>query len=116
MAGETILEFTEKEREWFRNESKLKYELDRRETIAEARDEGLKEGREEGIKIGEAKGIDIGEKRGIAIGIEKEQKKNREEKLQTARNLKQMGLSDEQIASALGLSAEDLKNLEVQKE
>jgi predicted transposase YdaD len=101
MAGETILEFTEKEREWFRNESKLKYELDRRETIAEARDEG----REEGIKIGEAKG----EARGIMIGIEKGQK---EKNLQAARNLKRMGLSDGQIASALGLSAEDLKSLE----
>jgi predicted transposase/invertase (TIGR01784 family) len=107
MAGETILEFTEKEREWFRNESKLKYELDRRETIAEARDEG--------IKIGEAKGIGIGETRGIAIGIEREQKKSREEKLQAVRNLKQLGLSDEQIISALGLSAEDMKDPESQK-
>jgi predicted transposase/invertase (TIGR01784 family) len=108
MAGETILEFTEKEREWFRNESKLKYELDRRTMIAEAQEEGheegLKEGRKEGIEIGEARGIAIGEERGIAIGI-------REEKLRTARNLKRMGLSDEQTASALGLSAEDLKNL-----
>jgi predicted transposase/invertase (TIGR01784 family) len=112
MAGETILEFTEKEREWFRNESKLKYELDRRETIAEARDEGLKEGREEGLK----EGIKIGEAKGEARGAEKEQKKSHEKILQTARNLKRMGLSDEQIASALGLSTEDLKNPESQKD
>jgi predicted transposase YdaD len=86
----------------------LKYELDRRETIAEARDEG----REEGIKIGEAKGEARGIGIGEARGAEKEQKKSHEKILQTARNLKRMGLSDEQIASALELSAGDLKNLE----
>jgi predicted transposase/invertase (TIGR01784 family) len=63
--------------------------------IAEARDEGLEEGREEGIAIGETR----------------EAEKTREEKLRAARNLKQMGLSNEQIATALDLRAEDLKAL-----
>jgi predicted transposase/invertase (TIGR01784 family) len=40
---------------------------------------------------------------------EKAEKREREEKLQIARNLKQMGLSDAQIASATGLSPEDIQ-------
>ncbi|MDR1625988.1 MAG: hypothetical protein LBT33_05550 [Spirochaetia bacterium] len=38
MAGETMLAFTEEEIEWHRKESKLKYELDRRDLIAEVRE------------------------------------------------------------------------------
>jgi predicted transposase/invertase (TIGR01784 family) len=38
-----------------------------------------------------------------------EREKARKEKLQIARNLKQMGLSDTQIASATGLSHEDIQ-------
>ncbi|MDR1317624.1 MAG: hypothetical protein LBK13_12205, partial [Spirochaetales bacterium] len=103
MAGETMLAFSKEQIEWFRNESRLKYELDRRETILDARDEGRNEG------------IAIGETRGIAIGEARTAEKNRNEKLHSAWNLRQMGLSDGQIASALGLGAEDLKDLESRK-
>jgi predicted transposase/invertase (TIGR01784 family) len=99
MAGETMVGFTKEQIEWFRNESKLKYELDRRAMIAEARDEFQDEFRDEVLE------------EGIAIGETREAEKNRKEKLRAARNLKQLGLSDEQIASALGLRAEDLKTL-----
>jgi predicted transposase/invertase (TIGR01784 family) len=107
MAAETMVGFTKEQIEWFRNESKLKYELDRRAMIAEARDEARDEFLEEGRK----EGLAIGETRGIAIGEAREAEKNREEKLRAARNLKQLGLSEEQIASALDLRAEDLKAL-----
>jgi predicted transposase/invertase (TIGR01784 family) len=104
MAGETMLEFTKEELEWFRNESRLKYELDMRETIADARDEAREEGWEKGR----------GE--GIAIGAAQEAERNRKEKLRAARNLKRMGLSAGQAASALGLSAADLKDLSAEKD
>jgi predicted transposase/invertase (TIGR01784 family) len=92
MAGETMVRFSKKQLEWFRNESKLKYELDRREMILDARDEAR------------------------AQEAEKSRRENREKDLRTMRNLRQLGLPDEQIAFALGLSSEGLKNLESQKE
>jgi predicted transposase/invertase (TIGR01784 family) len=91
MAAETMVGFTKEQIEWFRNESKLKYELDRRAMIAEARDEARDEARAEFLEEG--------------------RKEGREKILRAARNLKQLGLSNEQIASALGLRAEDLKAL-----
>ncbi|MDR3201005.1 MAG: Rpn family recombination-promoting nuclease/putative transposase [Spirochaetales bacterium] len=45
MAAENILEFTEKENEWFYNESRLKYELDRQSERVVA----FKQGREEAL-------------------------------------------------------------------
>jgi predicted transposase YdaD len=75
--------------------------------IAEARDEARDEARAEARAEFLEEGIAIGETR----GIEKEQKKTREKILRAARNLKQLGLSEEQIASALGLRAEELKTL-----
>jgi predicted transposase/invertase (TIGR01784 family) len=106
MAAETMVGFTKEQIEWFRNESKLKYELDRRAMIAEARDEAREEFLEEGRKEGREEGIAIGETR--------EAEKTREKILRAARNLKQLGLSEEQIASALGLRAEDLKALDAE--
>jgi predicted transposase/invertase (TIGR01784 family) len=114
MAGETMVGFTKEQIAWFRNESKIKYELDMRETIAEAQDaareEGHKEGHKEGREEGREEGHKQGQEEGIAIGETRMAEKNREEKLQSARNLRQMGLSDEQIAFALGLGPEDLKD------
>jgi predicted transposase YdaD len=103
-----MLAFSKEQIEWFRNESRLKYELDMRETVLEAQDEAREKGKEEGIAIGET--------RGIAIGEARTAEKNRKKDLRTAWNLRQMGLSDGQIASALGLRAKDLKGLESKKE
>ncbi|MDR1902301.1 MAG: hypothetical protein LBQ88_08495 [Treponema sp.] len=94
MAAQTMLDFTKEEIEWFRNESKLKYELDLRETIFDAQEEARAEGREKGLAEGRTEGLAEG---------------RTEEKLQIARNLKQMGLSDALIASATGLSPEDIQ-------
>jgi predicted transposase/invertase (TIGR01784 family) len=115
MAGETMLAFTKEEIEMYRRESALKRELDwsaaQIEAQDAAREKGLKEGLEEGLR----EGLEEGRAEGIEIGVEKTRKENQEEsrkeKLQIARNLKQMGLSDTQIASATGLSPEEITNL-----
>jgi hypothetical protein len=48
MAGETMLDFTKEELEWFRRGSEIKYELDMRQMLSGTQDEG--------IVIGEARG------------------------------------------------------------
>ncbi|AGB28717.1 hypothetical protein Prede_1402 [Prevotella dentalis DSM 3688] len=67
-----------------------------RDNITTARGEGHLEGKEEGRAEGKAEG----RAEGIAEGIR-----------MTARKLKDMGLSDRQIAQATGLSPEDIRNL-----
>jgi hypothetical protein len=79
MAGETILAFTEKEIEWHRNESKLKYELDRRDLIAEVSEKTRKKTRAE------------------------DEKKAYRDKLESARKFKAQGYPVKDIAENLGL-------------
>lgn len=67
-----------------------------RDNITTARGEGHLEGKEEGRAEGKAEG----RAEGIAEGIR-----------MTARKLKDMGLSDGQIAQATGLNPEDIRNL-----
>ena len=64
--------------------------------IMEAKTEAHEQGRQEGIAIGE--------KRGISIGVH-------QKALETARNLIVLGLSQDQIASVTGLSAEEIDKL-----
>ncbi len=61
-------------------------------------------GRAEGEKIGRAEGEKIGRAEGEKIGIKKE-------KLEIARNLIVMGLQDDQIMQATGITAEEIKKL-----
>ncbi len=60
------------------------------------KEETRNEGKQEGIQIGEERGIQIGEQR---------------TKLQTARNLLSMGLDPQQIATATGLTLEQIRQL-----
>ena len=62
--------------------------------------EAKSEAREEGIKYG----IAIGEERGISMGAQ-------QAKLETAKNLLSIGLSQDQIASVTGLSPEEIEKL-----
>jgi predicted transposase/invertase (TIGR01784 family) len=91
MAGENILEFTEKEREWFRNESKLKYELDMQGILYRAK------------RAAEAEGL--------AKGQKKAEKKAGQEKRKSARMMKAEGLSHEQISRFTGLSSDEIARL-----
>ena len=59
----------------------------------------------EGLWDGEEKG----EARGLAKGRAEERAKAHQEKLESARKLKQMGLTAEQIAQAIGISVEEIK-------
>jgi predicted transposase/invertase (TIGR01784 family) len=70
-------------------------------TAKEAIEEGRKEGREEGLEEGR--------KEGREEGLEKGLKQGREELWKTAKNLKAMGLSVEQIAAATGLAPKEVK-------
>lgn len=75
-----------------------------RDNITTARGEGHLEGKEEGRAEGKAEGRVEGRAEGRAEGIA-------EGIRMTARKLKDMGLSDGQIAQATGLSPEDIRNL-----
>ena len=67
MASEVLIEITEDEKEWVRQMSELKYQLDTQSYIVEAKrigrkegvEEGRQEGRQEGLKEGERKIIDL---------------------------------------------------------
>ena len=69
--------------------------------------------KEAGKKEGFAQGIAIGEQRGISIG---EQRGRIEAKLDTAKNLLDMGLSLAQVAQGTGLSIEEIKELQQKME
>ena len=75
-------------------------------------DSGFSAGRNEGIAIGEERGrnegIAIGEERGISLGITQGARKA---KLETAKNLIDLGLPQEQIALVTGLSIEEIEKL-----
>ena len=66
--------------------------------------EAKSEAREEGIKYGIAIGEKAGEERGISMGVQ-------QAKLETAKNLLSIGLSQDQIASVTGLSIEEIEKL-----
>ena len=75
-------------------------------------DDGMRKGRAEGEAIGlekgRAEGEAIGLEKGEAIGLEKGKKL---EKIETARNLKRLGVPIETIATATGLSTDEITTL-----
>ena len=74
----------------------------------EAFDDGLSQGRNEGISIGEK----LGEERGISIGLSQGITQGAyQAKLETAKNLINLGLSRDQIASVTGLLVEEIEKL-----
>lgn len=88
-------------------------------------EEGRKEGREEGRKEGRKKGLEEGRKEGREEGRKEGREEGRKEGrkeghkegrkeglLDTAKNLKAMGLPDEDIAYATGLSLDEVKKLQ----
>ena len=65
---------------------------------------GFDEGKEIGFDDGYGEGREDGIEEGIEQGIEKG-------KIETARNFKALGIDDEQIASATGLSLDEVRTL-----
>ena len=72
--------------------------------IAEAKSEAF----EDGFSAGEEHGIAIGEERGISLGITQGAY---QKAVETAKNLIDLGLPQEQIALATGLSVEEIEKL-----
>ena len=72
------------------------------DVLSTAKLEGLTEGRSKGLAEGRAEGLAEGRAEGLAEG-------RAEGILSTARNLKAMGLSMEDISRATGLSKEDIE-------
>ena len=75
-------------------------------------DSGFSAGEEYGFSLGRNEGIAIGEERGrnegISLGITQGARKA---KLETAKNLIDLGLPQEQIALVTGLSIEEIEKL-----
>ena len=69
------------------------------EAVIESFNEAREEGREEGFSKGREEGLSIA------------QEEVHQEKLRTAANLKQLGVSTEVIAQATGLSVEEIERL-----
>ena len=85
-----LLSHDKKARELY--ESRQKAIHDQVTNIIGATEEAREEGKKEGIKLGEEKGIKIG-------------------KLNTAKNLLDMGLSIKQVVEATGLNKKEVENL-----
>jgi predicted transposase/invertase (TIGR01784 family) len=115
MAGENMLEFTEKEREWFYNESKLKYELDMKGILYRAkiaaREEGLLEGKLEGKIKGRIEGKIEGMAEGEAKARKEAEEKVEQKQRESARKMKTAGLPFTQISEFIGLSVEEIEKL-----
>ena len=67
-------------------------------------DSGFSAGEEHGFSLGRNEGITIGRNEGISLGIT-------QAKLETAKNLIDLGLPQEQIALVTGLSVEEIEKL-----
>ena len=86
-----------------------------RDTIAvlrHAQRQGLAEGRAKGLEEGRAKGLEEGRAEGRAEGVAEGMAKGRAASLaETAMKMKQMGMDNQTIAKATGLSEEEISNL-----
>ena len=108
MTENTYRKVSQDELEYERREARLKYQLQYNTEISVAREQGLAQGRSEGEAVGLKKGEAVGLKKGEAVGLKKgEAQKQRE----SAKNLKALNLTKEQIAEATGLSAAEIEKL-----
>ena len=87
---------------------KRRYDEGLRKGLAEGMEKGIAEGMEKGIAEGMQKGLEKGIEKGLEKGLEKGRA---EERLQIARNMKQLGMPMEAIAGATGLTAEEINAL-----
>ena len=87
---------------------KRRYDEGLRKGLAEGMEKGIAEGMQKGIAEGMQKGLEKGIEKGLEKGLEKGRA---EERLQIARNMKQLGMPMEAIAGATGLTAEEINAL-----
>ena len=93
---------------WAVNLSREKFERDQISAFTYARERGLKKGLKKGLEKGRKQGMKKGLKRGRAEGLAEG---SHAAKLETAANLKRMGMSFAQISEATGLSLEEIQKL-----
>ena len=105
MADMVLEHISEDLHTWAVNLSREKFERDQISALTYARERGLKKGLEKGRKQGMKKGLS----QGIAIG---EKQGSHAAKLETAANLKKMGMPHNQISEATGLSLSEIQELE----
>jgi predicted transposase/invertase (TIGR01784 family) len=96
MASEVLMSISKDEVERARLVSEYKYQLDTQSKLVHAKREGIREGLQKGIREGKREGIREGKREGI---------------IETARNLKTLGVSIEQIARATGLTEQQINEL-----
>ncbi len=93
---------------WAVNLSREKFERDQISAFTYARERGLKKGLKKGLEKGRKQGMKKGLKRGRAEGLAEG---SHAAKLETAANLKRMGMSSAQISEATGLSLSEIQKL-----
>jgi predicted transposase/invertase (TIGR01784 family) len=112
MAVETLVNITQDEVEYERMSNLIKSQLDWNTDLFEARNEGLEEGltkgRSEGLEEGLAKGRSKGLEEGLTRGHNEGLAKGR---IETASNLKALGVSADIIIKSTGLSPEEIAKL-----
>ena len=74
----------------------------------EGREKGMEQGKKEGIEQGKKEGIEQGKKEGIEQGIEQGMRKR---SFEIAKQMKNLGLTTEQISLATGLSSIEIEKL-----
>jgi predicted transposase/invertase (TIGR01784 family) len=111
-------QLSEKEQEM--QERREMYIQDQRGIVEKALEDGenkgMKKGLEKGMQLGMQQGIEKGIEQGIEKGIEQGRQQGEaigahKKALEAAKNLRALGLADEQICAALGLSLQDLADL-----
>ena len=95
-AGEILMTISEDEKEWVRQESRLKAEMDYKSGLVTAERKGLAEGIEKGKTEGREEGIQIGEQHGLETA---------------ARGMKAKNIPIETIIEITGLTAEQVAAL-----
>ena len=120
--------FVADERARIAYQQREKFLRDQANYIHTAKMEGLSAGREEGLELGKAEGLELGKAAGLEQGLEVGKAKGlqqgleqgrtrgleegaKQKALETARKLKDMGMSAEQIKEATGLEDSELDKL-----
>ena len=107
-ATDMLMAMSRDEEERLRYEGREEFLLDQQYGLQAARGEGIeigeKKGREEGREEGRKEGIEIGERKGIEI-----------EGVTIAHNLINLGMDNDFISKATGLSSKEIQKLRNQK-
>lgn len=103
-ATDMLMAMSRDEEERLRYEAREEFLLDQKHSLQAAERTGIEIGEKKGREEGRKEGIEIGEKKGIE-----------NERIAIAHNLINLGMDDEFISKATGLSPEDIQKLRNQE-